>query len=170
VWNVELTAAPPTDVVADVHELPFDDASLDGVVAEALLEHVRDPVAVVREVARVLRPGGIVCAASPFLQPYHPSPTDYHRWTLDGFRALFDGFDCVAAGNCVGPTAALHWVFREWVGVVLSFGSLWAAKGVAWLIGWVTAPLLWLDWVLLLRADSHRVASAVYFIGRKPTR
>ena len=40
-----------------MERLPFDDASFDGVVVKDLLEHVEDPVFVVREVLRVLRPG-----------------------------------------------------------------------------------------------------------------
>jgi SAM-dependent methyltransferase len=46
--------------VADAHELPFSDASFDVAIAHTLLSHVRDPLAVVREAARVVRPGGLV--------------------------------------------------------------------------------------------------------------
>ena len=55
--------------------LPFDDAAFDGVVLKDLLEHVADPVAVVREVGRVLRPGGRVFASSP----------DAQRWVWDDY-------------------------------------------------------------------------------------
>src|ERR1700709_924507 len=50
--------------------LPFADASFDGVVAKDLLEHVADPGAVVREIRRVLRPGGKVFASSPDAQKW----------------------------------------------------------------------------------------------------
>ena len=46
--------------VADAHELPFPDASFDAAVAHTLISHVRDPVAVLAEAARVVRPGGSV--------------------------------------------------------------------------------------------------------------
>jgi SAM-dependent methyltransferase len=70
--------------------LPFDDASFDGVVLKDVLEHVPDPVAVVNEVHRVLRPGGRVFASSPDAQRavWH----DYtHRrpFTRKAFRLLF---------------------------------------------------------------------------------
>ncbi|GIX06505.1 MAG: hypothetical protein KatS3mg115_0908 [Candidatus Poribacteria bacterium] len=118
----------------------------------------------------MLRPGGIVCAAVPFLQPYHPSPLDLQRWTAEGFAELFEGFQVIESGACVGPTTAVHWVFREWVGVLVSFGNLWVAKWVGWLVGWLTAPLLLLDLWLLRRRDAVRLASAVYLFAVKPGR
>jgi SAM-dependent methyltransferase len=63
-------------VHGDVDEpLPFADASFDAVVLKDLLEHVRDPVALVGEVHRVLRPGGRVFASSP----------DAQRWVWDDY-------------------------------------------------------------------------------------
>lgn len=47
-----------TPVRADVHMLPFADASADVVSAGEILEHVPDPSAVVGEACRILRPGG----------------------------------------------------------------------------------------------------------------
>ena len=45
---------------ADVHELPFADASFDAVFAHAVLQHVKEPLRVLAEVHRVLKPGGVV--------------------------------------------------------------------------------------------------------------
>ncbi|HMO01052.1 MAG TPA: methyltransferase domain-containing protein [Miltoncostaeaceae bacterium] len=51
--------------VADAASLPLGDAVADGCRCERLLQHVEEPAAVVREMARVIRPGGIVLAAEP---------------------------------------------------------------------------------------------------------
>jgi SAM-dependent methyltransferase len=46
--------------VGDAHQLDFRAASFDTVVAHTLVSHVRDPLAVLAEAARVVRPGGYV--------------------------------------------------------------------------------------------------------------
>ena len=167
--NLEIAPVPNVDVVGDGHLLPFADESLDVVIAEAVLEHVRDPSRVAAEIYRTLAPGGVVCAAVPFLQPFHPSPIDLHRWTLEGFESLFSEYEILKSGSCVGPTAALLWVFREWLGLLLSFGNIWIAKAVGWLVGWILSPLLLLDLWLVRRRDARRTAGAVYVIARKRT-
>ncbi|WP_228973688.1 methyltransferase domain-containing protein [Streptomyces sp. DH12] len=48
--------------VADVHALDFPDGSFDVVHAHQVLQHVGDPVAALREMRRVCRPGGVVAA------------------------------------------------------------------------------------------------------------
>jgi SAM-dependent methyltransferase len=70
--------------------LPFEDASFDAVVLKDLLEHVADPVAVVCEVHRVLRPGGRVFASSPDAQRWVWDDYTHRRpFTRKGFRLLF---------------------------------------------------------------------------------
>ncbi len=70
--------------------LPFGDASFDGVVLKDVLEHLSQPTAVVREVRRVLRPGGVVFASSPDAQRWvWDDYTHVRPFTRKAFRFLF---------------------------------------------------------------------------------
>jgi SAM-dependent methyltransferase len=70
--------------------LPFPDQSFDGVVLKDVLEHVGDPVALVRDVHRVLRSGGKVFASSPDAQRWVWDDYTHRRpFTRKSFRLLF---------------------------------------------------------------------------------
>lgn len=72
------------DVFGDAARLPFRDASVDTVVLLEVLEHLRRPDEALSEIARVLRPGGILLLTLPFLYPVHDAPHDYQRYTPFG--------------------------------------------------------------------------------------
>lgn len=157
---------PEVDVTGDIHQMPIDDGSFDCVVCTGTLEHVRDPWQAVRELARVLRPGGVVHIDVPFMQGYHADPTDYWRFTLDGLRLLCGGFEEIDAGVHIGPTCGLIWVAREWADSLTSnrYLSHLLLAGTAFM----TAPFKYIDYLTVRSPRAHRVASAVYFRGRKP--
>ncbi len=79
-------------LLADVDEpLPFADGSFQGAVLKDVLEHVRDPVAVVREVRRLVAPGGRVFASSPDAQRWVWDDYTHRRpFTRRSFRMLFE--------------------------------------------------------------------------------
>src|SRR5438105_3240200 len=49
--------------VADVYALPFEDATFDAAFSHAVMQHLHDPVAALREIRRVLKPGAIIAIA-----------------------------------------------------------------------------------------------------------
>lgn len=51
--------------VSDAKSLPFDNDKFDAVRIDRSLQHIAEPGAVVREMARVARPGGVVLCAEP---------------------------------------------------------------------------------------------------------
>lgn len=83
-WNYEAL-----DSVADVHRIPFANATFDGVVCTQVLEHVRYPEQVIGELARVLRPGGHLFLSAPQSWHQHQKPHDYFRFTSFALDAMF---------------------------------------------------------------------------------
>jgi SAM-dependent methyltransferase len=60
---------PRVDHRADLTHLPFPDASYDAVLASHVLEHIPDDRRALREVRRVLRPGGFAALPVPVIGP-----------------------------------------------------------------------------------------------------
>jgi hypothetical protein len=120
----------------------------------------------VRELHRILKPGGIVHIDVPFIQGYHPDPTDYWRFTLDGLRLLCEGFEELDSGTYIGPSCGLVWTAREWANGITS--NRYLSNLLLVPVAYLTAPFRYLDYLVLRSPRSHHVASAVYFRGRRP--
>ncbi|MGH3065403.1 MAG: class I SAM-dependent methyltransferase [Gaiellaceae bacterium] len=80
---------PRADLRGSIEALPVEDRSFDVVLCNQVLEHCDDPAQAVRELMRVTAPRGRVLASTHGVMPYHPSPTDYWRWTHAGLEKLF---------------------------------------------------------------------------------
>ena len=76
------------DYVCDLAEIPVPDASYDLVLCTQVLEHLPDPVAVLREFHRVLKPGGQAWLSAPLFFMEHQQPYDYHRFTQFAWRHM----------------------------------------------------------------------------------
>lgn len=162
-----------TDVVADVHRLPIRDGVADLVVATGLIEHVDDDRAVLSEVARVLRPGGLVHIELPFLQQYHEDPIDCRRFTVQGLERELRrvGLEPVNSGPHIGPTVTM-------ITLAAYYASLWfegrsrAAKavstGVFFACSAIFYPFKFLDSILVHKRSAHRLAFGVFCTARKP--
>lgn len=79
----QLDAAGHPDVMlirADARDAPFPDASVDHVVVRFLLEHVTDPVTVLRSALRIVKPGGRVMVIEGDHGPtsFHPDDSAAH--------------------------------------------------------------------------------------------
>jgi SAM-dependent methyltransferase len=67
----EADVRPPA-VAGDARSLPFASGSFDGAVAAFSLNHLRDPAAGLREMARIVRPSGPVLASAYAADDTHP--------------------------------------------------------------------------------------------------
>ena len=70
-----------------VEDLPVEDASFDVVLCSQVLEHCDGQSGPSRASRRVTAPGSRVLATTRRVMPYHPSPTDYWRWTHAGLES-----------------------------------------------------------------------------------
>ena len=82
--------AQGSDIVADLHALPDDVGEFDLIVCTEVLEHVEDPVTVVGELRRVLKPGGRLLVTVPFVGALHEEPYDFSRFTDRGLRSTLE--------------------------------------------------------------------------------
>jgi ubiquinone/menaquinone biosynthesis C-methylase UbiE len=76
-------------VTFDGVHLPFEDGSFDAVYCKQVLEHVRSPAPLLGEVARVLRPGGLLAGSTSQLEPFHSFST--WNYTPYGLKLLLEG-------------------------------------------------------------------------------
>ena len=92
--TLDIDSAYDPDILGDIHQIPLPDASFEAVICKAVLEHVWDPGLAVREIYRILKPGGKCLVYVPFLYPYHAGHgyKDYYRFSRDGIRYLFRNF------------------------------------------------------------------------------
>lgn len=166
--NLNLAPFEAVDLVATAYRLPFADGAVGAVHCEAVLEHLEEPEAAVREMLRALRPGGQVYAATPFLQVFHGYPDHYQNFTLTGHVRLFEraGFEVVDSGVAVGPGFALMDVARNWVRTALRPRPLGAVAFRA--VTLLALPVRLLDLALNRRPEAHELASLTYLRARKP--
>jgi len=165
ILDTDVVFSPLARVVCDGHRLPFADGSFDGVVMQAVLEHVIDPWRCVAEAHRVLKPRGLVYGETPFMQQVHGREFDFTRFSHLGHRRLFRQFDEIESGASCGPGMALAWA---WEYFLMSFSSTPLTRRVAQLMARVTAfPFKYFDHVLVDRPAALDAASGVCFIGRR---
>jgi SAM-dependent methyltransferase len=88
IWEALPSVRHVVDVWGDGNALPFATGSADCVLLSEVLEHVPRPENLLREAARVLRPGGRVLLTVPFMAPLHQLPYDYWRFTHEGLRRM----------------------------------------------------------------------------------
>jgi len=83
------------DAIADLTALPFPGECFAAAINIVTLEHVKEPLAVLRELERTLAPAGSLLIIVPHEWEVHQSPHDYFRYTRHGMAHLLQaaGFD-----------------------------------------------------------------------------
>jgi SAM-dependent methyltransferase len=106
---------PFIDFNDDIHSMHFPDNTFDAATCISILEHLPTPWIAIKELHRVLKPGGAIWVSIPMTYPYHEHPKDYWRASPDGLRVwmndLFDERSCgIAYWAQSSLVAATHYM------------------------------------------------------------
>jgi SAM-dependent methyltransferase len=114
---------PEVTFTSDIHDMKvLADGSYDTAICLEVIEHVPDPFRALRELARVVKPGGYLILSAPHLSRLHEEPHDYYRYTKYGLhRAITDaGFEV----ETIAPSGGLFSFLGHQVSTVL-LGAVW---------------------------------------------
>ncbi len=124
------------DLVADAQALPIESCRVDAVVCTHVLEHVTDPQCVISEMARVLKPGGVLYLTVPQNAGEHQRPHDYFRFTSYALQLMLAraGLDVVSVEPLGG--------FFVYLGTQIAFVPKYLFSGVRTRAGrWALRPV-----------------------------
>lgn len=152
-------------VYGDARRLPFGDEAFDAVLCAQVLEHVNQPAAVLREIGRVLKPGGTGILSAPFIYNVHVGPYDFFRFTPFGLEELFQeaGLRLKTLRYQGGVGTAVVQLLHNWI---FSGLARLSRRHVAWgLLSALALPLL-----VLFCAVNNLAALALDSIDRDTAR
>ena len=135
------------DAQADLANLPFPDNSFGAAINIVVLEHISDPQAALKELARVLRPGAPLFMVVPQEWGVHQDPYDYFRYTKFGLKWILEhaGFNDFSIESVGG--------FFTLLGRRLLDSILYFQRGWRWLLLPLVAPVAGLLGLLLPLLD-----------------
>ncbi|MEB3830086.1 class I SAM-dependent methyltransferase [Phormidium sp. CCY1219] len=142
-------------IVGDAHAMPFENASFDLVISKDTLEHFLDPFQSVKEVYRILKPGGLFIIWVPWMHPFHGD--DYWRYSPLGLQHLLNEFEIISFDSPL------------WVFTVVGSAVTEAAKrlGFQLIEQLIKAGCNWLD--RRFTQNHNRPAAFAYrLVTRKP--
>ena len=167
VTNVDMTAYPGVDIVADMSAIPLPDDSVSMIMCENALEHVGDPRRAVAEMHRLLKAGGLLYVSVPFLYPFHSSPSDYERWSPVGLRELLRQFTIVEEGVRSGPFSVINVFLVYFFASILSFGVRSIYDFLLDALIFIFFPIKYLDVIANHLPFAQEFASVLYIVVRK---
>jgi SAM-dependent methyltransferase len=124
------------DLAANLYYLPFRTSSIPAAINVEVLEHLNEPLAALKELQRVLKPGGKLYLIAPQGFQEHGMPHDYFRYTSSGLRYLSEkaGLEAVS----ITPMGGFFWYLGHRIS--MSYRYLFPRKrGTFWKI--IDAPV-----------------------------
>ena len=86
--DIDLGNSKQVDICADSLTLPVKSSSVETVISNQVIEHVKSPEAFLKEITRILKPNGVLIVTAPQLWCLHEKPHDYYRFTRYALELL----------------------------------------------------------------------------------
>ncbi len=147
IWGIDHPKTLHSDswinVFGTALSLPFREDSIDSAVCFQVLEHVPEPLVLLREARRVIRPGGYLILTAPHIWNVHEAPNDFFRYTRYGLQHLFTQarFEVVEIRPMAGyfVTAAARFCyflahFDRWGLQILVKPAYFLIQSIGWLL------------------------------------
>jgi len=144
------------DLRWDGKTIPSENESFDCILMIEVLEHSYSPEELLRETARVLKPGGKLFFTVPFIWPTHDSPHDFWRIAPHAMKALLEnaGYEVTKMEVLGGWSAALGQMLGLWVTTHLRFGRRQRFSGA--ILTPLLTPLVYLLYRIDQKPDPYR--------------
>lgn len=146
---VDLGSTPLVNIHARGEQLPLASGEFDLVICTQVLEYVFDPVAVIAEMHRVLKPGGCLLLSVPSVWP-RDSKLEYWRFLPAGIECMLGSFRSV---EIVAEGGSVTGFFRS-VNACLDIFVRYS--WLRWIFRHTLCPLLNLSGILLERVAGSR--------------
>ncbi|MCC5628121.1 class I SAM-dependent methyltransferase [Nostoc sphaeroides CHAB 2801] len=164
------------DLIWDGKRIPLADSCMDCAIATEVFEHCPEPEIVIKEILRVLKPGGILFFTVPFLWPLHTVPYDEYRYTPFSLeRHLRNaGFDNIQLQALGGWDASLAQMIGLWGRRRFGYSINHKALGllISLIISVIVLPIVWILYRFDKPPEEFRESSMITGISgtvRKPS-
>jgi SAM-dependent methyltransferase len=126
--------AERVDLFADAMSLPLASESFDAVLCTQVLEHVCEPLELLREALRVLKPGGRLVLTAPQYNGLHGEPQDFFRYTRYGLDHL--ARKAGLSVECIQPIGGFAALFAFITTIHFAPLRIWPVRGLWQWLGW----------------------------------
>ncbi len=151
-WNNSLHNTSYVDIECDLNKkMPFGDESFDTIISSDVVAHLFNPINIMDDLARILRPNGAIILGTPFNYWMNEEPYDYFRWSKYAIVRLAEnsGLKVAKLWQCGGTSDVMSDVFL---------------KGMQGKISWAV-PLVDSFLRLIKVARPNRVGRAAFTLG-----
>jgi len=128
------------DFISDILDMnAVSDCQYDTVLCLEVLEHVSDPFKAMKEISRILKPGGKLILSVPHISRIHEAPHDYFRFTNYGIEKLLEHSNMkLCEVKCRG--GLLSFIDHQISSLFVCF--FWGIPLIKWIVFWLNKWIL----------------------------